>query len=97
MLQPAKVAIPETALTGFALQVIVPPAGVVMVSVTGLVPAVVFPAASWMAMTGWVLNEVPLVVVEGLDVKPSLVALAGVMAKLVLAAVASDTEVAVSV
>jgi hypothetical protein len=68
-----------------------------MVSVTGLVPAVVFPAASWMAMTGWVLNEVPLVVVEGLDVKPSLVALAGVMAKLVLAAVASDSEVAVSV
>jgi hypothetical protein len=68
-----------------------------MVSVTGLVPVVVFPAASRTATTGWVVNAVPLVEFEGLVVKASLVAVPGVMVKLVLAAVVSDPEVAVSV
>ena len=90
MLQPAKVAIPETALTGSALQVRVAPAAVVMVSVTGLVPVVVLPAASWTAMTGWAANAVPLMEFEGLVVKASLVAGPGVMVKLALTAVVSD-------
>jgi len=46
-LHPAKVATPATALTGFAVQVSVAPAGFVMLRVTGAVlPVTVFPPAS---------------------------------------------------
>jgi hypothetical protein len=95
-LQPAKVADPATPLLGFAVQVRMAPAGVVMVRVTELVPMVRFPPASWMATTGWVAKAVAPVDADGFVVKASFAA-APKMLKLALVAVMSPVAVAVSV
>ena len=98
ILQPAKVATPEAAALGLAVQVRVAPAGVVMVRVTEAALVVtVLPPASWTATTGWVANAMPPVEPEGLVVKASLVAGPTVMVKLALTALVSPLEVAVSV
>jgi hypothetical protein len=60
MLQPVKVSTPATAFLGFAVQVRVAPAGVVMVRVTEAVLVVtVLALASWMVTTGWVPKIFP--------------------------------------
>ena len=98
MLQPAKVATPEAAFLGLAVQVRVAPAGVVMVRVTGALLAVtVLPPASWTATTGWVAKAMPPVEPEGPVVKASLVAAPTVMVRLVLTALVSPLAAAVSV
>ena len=55
------------------------------------------PAESWTVTTGWVANAVPPVAPEGLGGKVSVVAAPGVMVKLVLTALVSPLEAAVSV
>ena len=98
ILQPAKVATPETAALGFAVQVRVAPAGVVMVSVTeALLEVTVLPRPSWMATAGCVPKAIPPVELEGFVVKPSLVAVPAVMVKLVLTPLVSPLAAAVSV
>ena len=98
MPQPAKVATPETALMGLAVQVRVAPPAVVMARVTGAVlVATVLPPASWTVTTGWAPNAVPPVELEGSVVTSSWVAGPTVMTKLVLSAAVSVPEVAVSV
>src|SRR5450631_571775 len=98
MLQPAKVATPATAFVGFAVQARVAPAGVVMVRVTGAVLVVtVLPPGSWTATTGWLAKGVPPVELEGLVVKASWVADPALTVKLVLTALVSPPEAAVSV
>ena len=69
-----------------------------MVRVTESDPVVtVLPPASWTVTTGWVAKAMPPVEPEGLVVKASLVAAPTVMVKLVLTALVSPPEVAVSV
>jgi hypothetical protein len=99
MVQPAKFATPATADFGLAAQVrMAPPAGAVMLRVTGAVLEVaVLPPASWTVTTGWVANATPTVDPEGLVVKASLVAGPVEMVKLVLTAAVSPLEVAVKV
>src|SRR5450631_3094437 len=98
MPHPAKLATPATALAGFAVQVRVAPAGVVMTRVTGAVLVVtVWPPASWTATTGWVPKAMPPVEPEGFVVKPSLVVDAGLMVTLALTALESPAELAVRV
>ena len=99
MLQPAKLATPEEAFVGLAVQVRVAPAGVVMVRVTGaLLVVTVLAPASWTATTGWMAKTLPAVVEpEGVAVKASLVAGPTVMVKLALTALVSPAAVAVSV
>jgi hypothetical protein len=67
-----------------------------MVRVTEFVPVVVLPPASWTVTTGWVPKAVPLVELEGLVVKASLVAGPEIV-KPALTALVSEPEVAVSV
>jgi hypothetical protein len=98
MLHPAKVATPETALVGLAVQVSVAPPGDVMVrvietplEVTGL------PPASWTVTTGWVAKAVPLEEPDGFVLKASLLAPPTVIVKLALTPLVSPPVVAVSV
>ena len=98
ILQLEKVATPEDAALGFEPQIRAAPAGVVMLSVTWtLLLVTVFPKASWMATTGCVPKAIPPVEPEGLVVKLSLVADPAVMVKLVLTALVSPLDAAVSV
>src|SRR5450631_2180227 len=98
MLQPAKVATPEAALVGFAVQVRAAPAGDVMLRLTKAVLVVtVLPPASWTATTGWAAKAMAPGEPAGLVVKASLVAEPVAMVKLVLTAVVRVPEVAVSV
>ena len=98
MLQPVKDAAPEMVFAGFDVQVRTAPAAVVMLKVTATTAVVtVFPPASWTATTGWVAKAAPPVELDGLVVKPSLVAEPAVMVKLVLTALVSPLAVAVSV
>jgi hypothetical protein len=71
---PLNVAVPLTAAFGFAEQLRVAPAGVVMVRLMGFVPEVVSPFPSWMATTGWVANAAPLVDEDGVLTNVSLLA-----------------------
>ena len=98
ILQPAKLATPETADFGFVVQVNVAPAGVVMVRLTEAVLLVtVLPPASWIATTGWVTKTVPPVAPDGLVAKASLVAVPTLIVKLALTALVRPLEVAVRV
>ena len=75
MPQPAKVATPEAAFVGLAVQAKVAPPGVVMLRVTeALLTVTVLPLTSCTATTGWVVNAAAPVAPEGLVVKASLVA-----------------------
>src|SRR3954454_5237225 len=75
MLQPAKVAAPATAVTGFAVHANTSPAGVVIANVTALVSVVtVLPPASVMLTTGWVAKGWRLAASVGWVVNRSLVA-----------------------
>ena len=95
--QPAKVATPEEAGVGLAVQLRMAPAAVVILRVTELVPAVVLPPASWTATTGWVAKAIPPVELDGLVVNASFVADPTLMLKLALTALVSPVAVAVSV
>ena len=98
ILHPVKVVTPATALFGFAVHVRVAPAAVVMLNVTDAVLDVtVLPLASWTVTTGCVVNAEPPVEPEGDVVTASLVAVPGVMVKLVLIALVSPLALAVSV
>jgi len=98
MVQPAKLATPETAVMGFVVQARVAPAGVVMVRLTGVVLKVmVLPPASWTATSGWVPNATLPVELDGWVMKASLLAGPVVMVTLVLRAAVRLPEVAVSV
>jgi hypothetical protein len=97
MLQPVKLSTPATAFLGFAEQVMVAPAGVVMVRVIEAVLVVtVVPPASWTVTRGWVPKALPALEFEGLVVKASLVAVPE-MVKLALTALLSPLEAAISV
>ena len=97
-LHPAKVATPETAFEGLAVQVSVAPAGLVMVRVTEApLEVTVLPPASWIATTGWVTKTVPPVAPDGLVAKASLVAVPTLIVKLALTALVRPLEVAVKV
>jgi hypothetical protein len=96
-LQPAYVTTPATAALGFAVQVRVAPAGVVMLRVTeAVLPVTALPPASCTATTGWVKNAMPALENEGLVVKTSLLAAPTVMMRSALTSLASVPEVAVS-
>ena len=98
ILQPAKLATPETADFGLAVQVNVAPAGVVMVRLTEAVLLVtVLPPASWTATTGWVTKTLPPVAPDGLVAKASLVPAPTLIVKLALTALVRPLEVAVRV
>ena len=98
ILQPAKVATPETAALGFAVQVRVAPPGVVMLTVIeALLVVTVLPLASWMATLGCVPKLAPWTALDGEAVKASLEADPAVMTALVLTAPASPVAAAVSV
>jgi hypothetical protein len=92
------VATPDTAVLGFAVQVRVAPAGVVMLRTTEAVLLVtVLPPVSSTATTGCVASGVPPVEPDGLVVNASFLAAPTVMVKLVLTAFVSPLAVAVSV
>ena len=98
ILQPAKVATPALAFVGFAVQVRVAPAGVVMFRVMEReLLVLVLPPASWTVTTGWVPKAMPLGEFEGLVVKPSMADEHKVMVTLLLTALVSPAEAAVSV
>jgi hypothetical protein len=98
MPQPAKVATPAMAFVGFAVQARVAPAGVVMVKVIDAVLVVTaLPPASWTVTTGWAAKATPPVELDGLVVNASLAAEPTVIVKLVLTALVSPLEAAVSV
>ena len=99
IVHPVKLAMPDVAVVGFAVQVRLAPAGVVNVKVTELVLVVaVLPAASWMVTTGWVARAVSLVAVAlGAVVNASLSGAPAVMVMLLLTVEVSDPSVALSV
>jgi hypothetical protein len=94
--QPAKVATPATAAFGFAVQVNVAPAGVVIAKVIDVVAVVVNPLASWIATTGWLAKTAELTLFEGLIMNTSWVAVPNTVNE-ALVALVSPGDVALSV
>jgi hypothetical protein len=94
--QPAKVATPAVAVTGFAVHVRVGPPDVTLRVTAAVLLATVLPLASWMVTTGWVLRTWFTPELEGFLVKASLVA-GAVMVTLALTAAVSPLAAAVSV
>ncbi len=95
---PVKVATPDTAASGFSVQVRVAVPGVVSTRVTGAVLVVtVLPWSSWMATTGWVANGVPPVEPDGSVVKARVVVEPTAMVKPALTAPVRPLAVAVRV
>ena len=98
ILQPAKLAMPDTAFLGSCVQVRTAPAGVVILrSTEALLVVTVLPMASWTVTTGWAPKAVPPVAFEGLVVKASWVAGAAAMVRLALMALVSPLVAEVSV
>ena len=99
ILQPANVATPATAVSGFAVHDSVAPPDVVSASVTAVTLLVtVLPTESSIATTGCVVNGTPPVpVVPGCVVNASFVALPGVIVTSSLMSDASRPSLAVSV
>ena len=97
ILHPAKVATPEAAALGFAVQRRVAPPPEVILRVICVVLLTVLPPASWTVTTGCVANAVLMALPTGEVVKASLLAVPVVMVKPVLTALVSPLEAAVSV
>jgi hypothetical protein len=94
---PAKLATPEEALVGFWVHVSVAPPDVMLRVIEVLLLVTVLPPASWTVTTGCVVNTTLRAVLDGDVVKASLVAEPAVIVKLVLNALVSPPEAAVSV
>ena len=98
ILQPAKLAVPVLALSGFVVQARVPPGLVPMASVIELVAVVtVLPPASSTVTLGWVPQTAPLAPPPGWVVKTSWEAAPMVMGTLLLVMVVKPVAAAVSV
>ena len=96
--QPANVATPATAVSGFVVHVRFAPPGVVSASVTELVSSVmVLPPASCTLTTGWVANGSPPSAPTGCVVNATRAASPTEITTLSLTAPVSDASVAVSV
>ena len=98
ILQPAKVATPETAAFGFVVQVrVAPPPEVMLRVIEAVLELTVLPPASWTVTTGCVAKAVLMAAPTGEVVKASLLAVPTVMVRLVLTPLVSPLEAAVSV
>ena len=97
MVQPSKVAMPNTAVMGLAVQSSVPvPLATARVTDAAEVVAVL-PAESWTVTLGCVVRAVPLSAPDGWAVMTSLVATPADSTKLVEVAVVSPVALAVRV
>jgi hypothetical protein len=94
---PAKIARPEEALVGFWVHVSVPPPDVMLRVIEELLLVTVLPPASWTVTTGCVAKTTLRGVLDGDVVKASLVAEPMVIVRLVLNALVSPPDAAVSV
>jgi hypothetical protein len=94
---PAKIARPEEALVGFWVHVSVAPPDVMLRVIEALLLVTVLPPASCTLTTGCVAKTTLRTVLDGDVVKTSLVAEPAVIVKLVLNALVSPPEAAVSV
>ena len=97
--QPAKVATPDVAATGFVVHVNVPPPGLVPIAnvTLALLDVTVFPPASWTVTTGWVPHAVPPVPPPGWVVNANFDAAPTETLNVFDVAVVSPAEVAVRV
>lgn len=97
--QPANVAIPDVAATGFDVHDNTPPPGLVPIAnVTDAAdPVIVFPPASWTLTTGCVAHAVPPVPPPGCVVNATFAAAPTVMLNVADVAVVSPADVAVTV